>query len=166
MAQSSNDSFPSAMYIATAINTKQRLVPRGEGTTRRGLRRRRRSGRASSRSVAPICRMRQPLTLGQEWSGYGGACWRTTSGESKMRWKESIGWALGWHGGGYRDQLCAPVLPRAAAAEIAKLTGLPFCQCTEQVYGAGVPTTLWYKLSRDLAPPWPCRSTRLVMTSG
>src|SRR5580698_1170994 len=27
MAQSSNDSFPSAMYIATALNVKQRLIP-------------------------------------------------------------------------------------------------------------------------------------------
>src|ERR1700747_943117 len=27
MGQSSNDSFPSAMYIATAVNVKQRLVP-------------------------------------------------------------------------------------------------------------------------------------------
>src|SRR5467141_117351 len=27
MAQSSNDSFPSAMYIATAINTKEKLLP-------------------------------------------------------------------------------------------------------------------------------------------
>src|SRR5215831_14690463 len=27
MAQSSNDSFPSAMYIAAAVNVKQRLVP-------------------------------------------------------------------------------------------------------------------------------------------
>ena len=27
MAQSSNDSFPSAMYIAAAVNTKQRLIP-------------------------------------------------------------------------------------------------------------------------------------------
>src|SRR3984957_16074227 len=27
MAQSSNDTFPSAMYIAAAVNTKQRLVP-------------------------------------------------------------------------------------------------------------------------------------------
>src|SRR5215468_5474453 len=27
MAQSSNDSFPSAMYIAAAVNTKERLVP-------------------------------------------------------------------------------------------------------------------------------------------
>src|SRR6204780_977753 len=27
MAQSSNDSFPSAIYIATAVNTKQRLIP-------------------------------------------------------------------------------------------------------------------------------------------
>jgi fumarate hydratase class II len=27
MAQASNDSFPSAMYIAAAVNVKQRLVP-------------------------------------------------------------------------------------------------------------------------------------------
>ena len=27
MAQSSNDSFPSAMYIAAAVNVKQRLIP-------------------------------------------------------------------------------------------------------------------------------------------
>src|SRR6202041_2251133 len=27
MAQSSNDSFPSAMYIATAVNAKERLIP-------------------------------------------------------------------------------------------------------------------------------------------
>src|SRR5260370_33759937 len=27
MAQSSNDSFPSAMYIAAAVNIKQRLIP-------------------------------------------------------------------------------------------------------------------------------------------
>jgi len=27
MAQSSNDSFPSAMYIATAVNTKEKLIP-------------------------------------------------------------------------------------------------------------------------------------------
>ena len=27
MSQSSNDSFPSAMYIAAAVNVKQRLIP-------------------------------------------------------------------------------------------------------------------------------------------
>jgi fumarate hydratase class II len=27
MAQSSNDSFPSAMYIAAAVNVKARLIP-------------------------------------------------------------------------------------------------------------------------------------------
>jgi fumarate hydratase, class II len=27
MAQSSNDSFPSAMYIAAAVNVKKRLIP-------------------------------------------------------------------------------------------------------------------------------------------
>ena len=30
MAQSSNDSFPSAMYVAAGINVKQQLIPAGE----------------------------------------------------------------------------------------------------------------------------------------
>ena len=35
MSQSSNDSFPSAMYIAAAVNVKQRLIPAVQGLARR-----------------------------------------------------------------------------------------------------------------------------------
>ncbi len=35
MAQSSNDTFPSAMYIAAAVNVKQRLIPAVTSPTRR-----------------------------------------------------------------------------------------------------------------------------------
>src|SRR5260370_25735054 len=71
MAQSSNDSFPSAMYMAAAINTKQRLIP--------AVQRLRDAISAPAdewNSVSKIGRtnMQQetPLTLGQEWSGYVG----------------------------------------------------------------------------------------------
>ena len=35
MSQSSNDSFPTAMNIAAAVNVKQRLIPCGDGASRR-----------------------------------------------------------------------------------------------------------------------------------
>ena len=55
MAQSSNDSFPSAMYIAAAVNVKQRLLPAVTALRPRSRRSRRR-GRMSSRLAAPTCR--------------------------------------------------------------------------------------------------------------
>src|SRR3979411_1597795 len=71
MAQSSNDSFPSAMYIATAINTKERLVP-AISALRDAI-------AAKSKSWSDIVKIGRthmqdatPLTLGQEWSGYAG----------------------------------------------------------------------------------------------
>jgi fumarate hydratase, class II len=56
MAQSSNDSFPSAMNIAAATNVKQRLFRRWRRCGTRSLPRPR-SGPTSSRSAAPTCRM-------------------------------------------------------------------------------------------------------------
>jgi fumarate hydratase, class II len=123
MAQSSNDSFPSAMYIATAINTKQKLVPAVKAL---------RDGIATKaeewKGVIKIGRTHMqdatPLTLGQEWSGYAGVL------EDNL---ERIEDALE---GVYRLALggtavgtginSAPGFAEAAAAEIAKLTGLPF----------------------------------------
>src|SRR6266851_1505210 len=71
MAQSSNDSFPSAMYMAAAINTKQRLIPAVQ-RLRDAI-----SAHADEwNSVVKIGRTHMqdatPLTLGQEWSGYVG----------------------------------------------------------------------------------------------
>src|SRR6201982_3151995 len=68
MSQSSNDSFPSAMYIAAAINVKQRLIPAVKAL-RDGI-----SVKATEwQNIIKIGRTHMqdatPLTLGQEWSG-------------------------------------------------------------------------------------------------
>jgi len=71
MAQSSNDSFPSAMYIAAAVNTKQRLIPAAKALH---------DAIAVKveewKDIIKIGRTHMqdatPLTLGQEWSGYEG----------------------------------------------------------------------------------------------
>ena len=71
MSQSSNDSFPSAMYIASAMNTKQRLVP-----AVKLLHDAIAAKAAEWDDIVKIGRTHMqdatPLTLGQEWSGYAG----------------------------------------------------------------------------------------------
>src|SRR6202030_4013679 len=71
MSQSSNDSFPSAMHIAAAINTKQRLIPAVTA-----LRDAIAAKAAEWDDIVKIGRTHMqdatPLTLGQEWSGYAG----------------------------------------------------------------------------------------------
>src|SRR6202045_1474600 len=133
MAQSSNDSFPSAMCIAAAVNIQQRLVPAVQALHD--------AIDAKSRewdSIIKIGRTHMqdatPLTLGQEWSGYAGMLADNL---------ERIAAALT---GVYRLALggtavgtginSAPGFADAAAAEIAKLTRLPFVsapnKCTVQ----------------------------------
>src|SRR6516225_2956143 len=123
MSQSSNDSFPSAMCIAAAVNVKQRLVP-AVAALRDAI-----DAKAKAwDDVVKIGRTHMqdatPLTLGQEWSGYAGML------SDNLEWIEA---ALN---GVYRLALggtavgtginSAPGFAEAAAAEIAKLTGLPF----------------------------------------
>src|SRR5258705_770059 len=71
MAQSSNDSFPSAMYIAAAVNVKQRLIP-----AVKALHDQIEAKAEQWKGVIKIGRTHMqdatPLTLGQEWSGYAG----------------------------------------------------------------------------------------------
>src|SRR3989442_10802563 len=69
MAQSSNDSFPSAMYIAAAVNVTQRLIPAVTALHDAV------NAKAQAwRDIVKIGRTHMqdatPLTLGQEWSGY------------------------------------------------------------------------------------------------
>src|SRR5438128_10219862 len=71
MAQSSNDTFPSAMYIAAAVNVKQRLIP-AVAALHDAI-----DAKAEAwRDIVKIGRTHMqdatPLTLGQEWSGYAG----------------------------------------------------------------------------------------------
>jgi fumarate hydratase class II len=71
MAQSSNDSFPSAMYIAVALTVTRRLMP-AVHALREAI-----TAKAEAwKGIVKIGRIHMqdatPLTLGQEWSGYAG----------------------------------------------------------------------------------------------
>ncbi len=123
MGQSSNDTFPSAMYIAAAVNVKQRLIPavaalHGAIDVK---------ARAWS-DVIKIGRTHMqdatPLTLGQEWSGYAGMLADDLEQiEAALHWVYRL--ALGGTAVGTGIN-AAPGFAEAAAAEIARLTGLPF----------------------------------------
>src|ERR1700728_279422 len=71
MSQSSNDSFPSAMNIAAAVNVRGRLIPAVVG-----LRDAINAKALEWKDIVKIGRTHMqdatPLTLGQEWSGYVG----------------------------------------------------------------------------------------------
>ena len=123
MSQSSNDSFPTAMNIAAAVNVKQRLIPAVKAL-REAI-----AAKASEwQSIVKIGRTHMqdatPLTLGQEWSGYADML-----GDDIERIDDALKsvyrLALGGTAVGTGIN-AAPGFGEAAAAEIAKLTGLPF----------------------------------------
>jgi len=123
MAQSSNDSFPSAMNIAAAVNVKQRLMP-----AVKALHDAIAEKVEQWKDVIKIGRTHMqdatPLTLGQEWSGYRGMLAdnleRIEDGLKGVYRLALGGTAVGT---GINS---APGFAEAAAAENAKLTGLPF----------------------------------------
>jgi fumarate hydratase class II len=123
MAQSSNDSFPSAMYIAAAVNTKQRLIPAVKALHDAiGLK------VEEWKDVIKIGRTHMqdatPLTLGQEWSGYEGMLADNVERiEDALKGVYKL--ALGGTAVGTGIN-SAPGFAEAAAAEIAQLAGLPF----------------------------------------
>ena len=123
MSQSSNDSFPSAMNIAAVVNVKQRLIP--------AVKQLHDAIAAKVREWDDIVKIGRthmqdatPLTLGQEWSGYEGVL-----ADDLDRIEDSLKGvyrlALGGTAVGTGIN-SAPGFAEAVAAEIAKLTGLPF----------------------------------------
>jgi fumarate hydratase class II len=123
MSQSSNDSFPSAMYIAAAVNTKKRLLPAVKALHEAI------AAKASEWSdIVKIGRTHMqdatPLTLGQEWSGYAGMLsdnLERIEGALKGVYQLALGGTA--VGTGIN---AAPGFAEAVAAEIARFTGLPF----------------------------------------
>jgi fumarate hydratase class II len=123
MSQSSNDTFPSAMYIAAAVNVTKRLIP-----AVRALHDSIAAKAAEWDDIVKIGRTHMqdatPITLGQEWSGYA-----YMLAEDLERLEDALK-------GVYRLPLggtavgtginAAPGFAEAAVAEIARLTGLPF----------------------------------------
>jgi fumarate hydratase, class II len=123
MSQSSNDSFPSAMNIAAAVSVKQRLIP-----AVKALHDAIAAKAALWKDIVKIGRTHMqdatPLTLGDEWSGYAGMLADNLPRiEDALRGVFRL--ALGGTAVGTGIN-SAPGFGEAAAAEIAKLTNLPF----------------------------------------
>jgi fumarate hydratase class II len=123
MSQSSNDSFPSAMNIAAAVNVKERLIPalmqlRDAVSAKVG----------QWKDIVKIGRTHMqdatPLTLGQEWSGYEGMLADNLE-RIECALKGVYRLALGGTAVGTGIN-SFPGFAEAAAAQIAALTGLPF----------------------------------------
>jgi fumarate hydratase, class II len=123
MSQSSNDSFPTAMNIAAAVNVKERLIP-----AVKALRDAITAKATEWQTIVKIGRTHMqdatPLTLGQEWSGYADML-----GDNVERIEDALKsvyhLALGGTAVGTGIN-AAPGFGEAAAAEISKLTSLPF----------------------------------------
>ncbi len=123
MSQSSNDSFPSAMYIAAAVNTKSRLIPAVTAL--------RDAIAAKAENWADIVKIGRthmqdatPLTLGQEWSGYAGML---SDGIERVEAALVGVYQLALGGTAVGTGInAAPGFAEAAATEVARLTGLPF----------------------------------------
>jgi fumarate hydratase class II len=160
MAQSSNDSFPSAMNIAAAVNVKQRLIP-----AVKALHDAIAEKVKQWKDVIKIGRTHMqdatPLTLGQEWSGYEGVL-ADNLGRIEDALKGIYRLALGGTAVGTGIN-SAPGFGEVAAAEIAKLTGLPFVSAPnkfavqgahdDQVQLSGTLRTLavsLYKIANDI----------------
>src|SRR5216684_4307940 len=71
MSQSSNDTFPSAMYIAAAVNVVERLLPAVK-TLHDSIAAKAREWDTIVKIGRTHMRDATPITLGQEWSGYAG----------------------------------------------------------------------------------------------
>jgi fumarate hydratase, class II len=123
MSQSSNDTFPSAMYIAAAVAVKERLIPAvkalGDAIAAKAK---------AWDGIVKIGRTHMqdatPLTLGQEWSGYAGLL-ADDLDRLDGALKDVYRLALGGTAVGTGIN-AAPGFAEAAAAEIAKLTKLAF----------------------------------------
>src|ERR1700759_3022213 len=123
MSQSSNDTFPSAMYIAAAVNVTGRLLS-AASRLRDAI-----AAKAKEwKDIVKIGRTHMqdatPITLGQEWSGYAGMV-----GDTIERIEDALKgvYRLALGGTAVGTGINAmPGFAEGAAREIARLTGLPF----------------------------------------
>ena len=129
MSQSSNDSFPTAMNMAAAVNVKQLLMPAVTD-----LRDAIAVKVADWKDIVKIGRTHMqdatPLTLGEEWSGYEGMLSDNLARiEDALKGVYKL--ALGGTAVGTGIN-AAPGFGEAATAEIAKLTDLPFVSASNK----------------------------------
>ena len=125
MGQSSNDSYPTAMHIATAMQLKHALIP--AVTKLRGAL----AAKASEfKDIVKIGRTHlqdaTPLTLGQEFSGYVAQLDQFLMALADDQAMQSV-YQLAQGGTAVGTGLNAKIgFAEAFAAEVATITGLPF----------------------------------------
>jgi fumarate hydratase class II len=121
--QSSNDTFPTAMHLAAAVETVTRLIPAVQALHD--------AIAAKAKLWADIVKIGRthmqdatPLTLGQEWSGYSGML-----ADDLERLRDALKGvyqlAIGGTAVGTGLNACIG-FAEETAAELARLTGLPF----------------------------------------
>jgi fumarate hydratase class II len=123
MSQSSNDTFPTAMHIACAEEVANRLIPALEHLHK--------ALDAKAKAWADIIKIGRthtqdatPVTLGQEFSGYAK---QIENGIARIRLTLPALMELAQGGTAVGTGLASPAgFADRVAAEIAKLTGLPF----------------------------------------
>lgn len=123
MSQSSNDSFPTAMHIATAWNIKHALIPALEGL-KRGLATKAKRWKNIVKIGRTHLQDATPLTLGQEFSGYVSDLENDLfhlKEALKRTYKLTLGGTAVGTGLNTLEGFDTQV-----AKEIARLTGLPF----------------------------------------
>ena len=123
MSQSSNDTFPAAMHIASAMEVKGYLLPRVTALVD--------AIEDKAKRWADIVKIGRthlqdavPLTVGQEWSGYA---WQLRDAATRVEQSLEGIYRLAAGGTAVGTGLNAP--PRFGeeiAAEIARMTALPF----------------------------------------
>ncbi len=122
-SQSSNDVFPTAMHVAAVLGLEQRLLP-ATAQLQATL-------EQKSQTFAEIIKIGRthlqdatPLTLGQEFSGYAA---QLAHGQAHVRAALPHLYELALGGTAVGTGLNAPPgYAQAVAAELARLTGLPF----------------------------------------
>jgi fumarate hydratase, class II len=123
MSQSSNDTFPTAMHIATVLEFTDRLVPAVAALTD--------SIRTKAREWVDVVKIGRthlqdatPLTVGQEWSGYAA---QLDDGLALVKQSLQGLYRLAVGGTAVGTGINAsPDFGEKVAAEIARLTGHPF----------------------------------------
>ena len=130
-SQSSNDSFPTAMHIALALETTERLMPALDGLAT-SLNEKAEAFKDMVKIGRTHLQDATPMTLGQEFSGY---VHMTT--ENIERLKKSLNqiYELAQGGTAVGTGLNAPEgFDTLFAEEVASITGLPFRTCPNKFY--------------------------------
>jgi fumarate hydratase class II len=124
MSQSSNDSFPSAAHIAAAIGVKRHLLP-AVAALRDSIMAKAESWKGIVKIGRTHLQDATPITLCEEWSGYA-----TMLSQDLERIEDALKdiYCLALGGTAVGTGINSlPGFGEAAATQIGRLSGLPFC---------------------------------------